>query len=141
MRTTNLEENRPYMEFDKPNIRTIAGEITEALKVVGDKYGLAIEYLGSTYNPNEIKFRLSVTHIGKEHKALKEDKSRKLLEIMYPKMVDAIYVSKRFGKCIIVGYNPRGRKYPFICRQVDAPNGGLSIKSAMPSNWIPKKGE
>lgn len=139
MRTTNLEENRPYMEFDKPNIRKLMTEVTEALKPIGKKYNLTIEYLNASYNPNEIKSRLSITHTGKEHKSLKEDKSRKLLEMMYPELVEATYISSRFGKCIIIGYNPRGRRYPFICRQVDVPNP-LTIKSAMPTKYT-KKGE
>ena len=98
--------------FDKPNLRVLRDEIDAALKPVADKYGISLKAGNASFDAQTVRFKLQGAVISDD--GVIKDEYRVALERYYPQYVDVEVTLSRAGKAKVVGYNSRGRKYPFI---------------------------
>lgn len=99
--------------FDKNNLKVLSAEIETALAAIGEKHGITIKTAGGSYTDETVTFKLDC--IVKGEGGVARDKHAVALERFYPKFVgkEVTLNSKTYT---VVGYNTRGREYPFIIK-------------------------
>lgn len=110
-------------QFDKSNLPALRTEINEALKALGEKYGISLQAGNASFQSNNATFKL-VCQVGEDKsiRDLKDDKAASALSL-YQKMsfpdlrLDFNY---QIGKDVfkITGYNTRGRTQPMLIENV-----------------------
>jgi hypothetical protein len=70
------QKNMKLTKIDKPTLKVLRPEIDAALKAVAEKYGIAIKAGNASFTENTAVFKLEVSLIGENGKALTQDVDR-----------------------------------------------------------------
>lgn len=105
--------------FDKQNLAMLRPEIDEALKTLGEKYGVSFSTGNARFSPQTSEFKLEVGIMGADGKAdTKASSDWKQLAPLYNLPVDALNKTFNFeGRTFtILGLLPKSRRFPVLVR-------------------------
>lgn len=109
--------------FDRKNLPALRADINDALKALGEKYGISVQAGNASFQANNATFKL-VCQVGEDKsiRDLKDDKAADALtlyqKLSFPDL--RLDVNYQIGKEVfkITGYNTRGRTQPMLIQNI-----------------------
>ncbi len=104
-------------KFDKPTLRKLRDDLQAQVEIVAAANGIKIDVGNASFDATTVTFKLNCVTIGADGVA--ETKESKALKALYPQYVGKEVTLGNGTQGTIVGYNSRGKKYPFQVMGVD----------------------
>lgn len=109
--------------FTRGHCATMRDEINEALKQIGEKYGISLKTGDARYSDSNITFKLELSLVNQNGQVITRDAEN--LKTYAPLLgLGSDPYGKQFvsnGKVFkLVGYKPQSPKYPFIAQCIQS---------------------
>lgn len=126
-------------KFDRSTIRAMSADMEKDLKAFAEKYGVVVEMGNCRFSQTEAKFSIKVAQVSNEGIALSND--MQLLKAMYPNAVGVEFkTGPRSKNMILIGYNPRAKKYPLMVADASDPSKAVyKMSMADARNYLGKE--
>lgn len=109
-------------EFNKPTLRTLRSEIDTALAEIGKTYGIDLRTGNARYDAKTATFKLNCSMLNESGDV--ETKEMIDLKAFHPALVNKEVKMNGGQVGIVIGFNARRHKYPFI---VSTPKGRYKL--------------